>query len=1373
MKTFNAKPQRTQSAPGNSQTGVSLGSSASLRLCVENKNQGVALIITLILLAVVTVMAVAFLASSRRERGAVTTTTDTAGARLAADAALAQAEAQIMANVLATTNPGNSGLVVSTNYINPFGFVNGVANPTNVNYDYTSTSGPLNFPQQWEQNIANLLYSPRAPVFVQTNTDTKQPLDFRFYLDLNRNGRFDTNGLLPTINPNGGFYAINGNPIPTIQPGNTMSNLDIGDPEWIGVLDHPDQPHGPNNRFIARYAFIAVPIGNALDLNAIHNQVYNNNSPLGGNDGFFRNEGIGSWEINLAGFLADLNTNEWGQNIGNATWYQYNEPSTFNNGNAFDDARALLAYRYNNNYNSLFSFQTLYGANAYSTYANGVVDSYTFGKLMTNTFLPFLNPAPNNTPWAGADNTNHFFDMQDLYANPNNTFPAFTNRLLAAGNRTSTYDRYTFYRLLSQLGTDSAPEQNKINLNYDNIDRGFNGFLNANGTASATNFVPWTALGFFTNAADKMLRAYSQDWLARDPASYLAAYQITTNIGTVNFPTNIPVSFGITGIPVLIGTNFVYSSAIQRVLQLAANIYDATTNNTAVMGRNYPSVFRPIFKNDGTNVFITGYEQIVSSAQPDNPLALPINVTALPIGTSLENVYGVPWIIGAKKGFPNFNEFSMENVVWIERKLQVARPSVNAPQSQWQTNQMYVLSISNSVGVECWNSYSANYNPLGSLRITVRDTLSTVLSNLTTGTVQPIAGTIQPTIYAINSPVTPAFWPGTVQPWTNNTPNSNSFIIPLNTTVPFFTNEVCTSPTGPFVFQSALGSNWNTGIFPLPQLGLAITNRLQMFILDGRNVIDYVQLAGPDSSTNLNPLIADIAPSAGFWNTNPASGGTPNGVNNQILYSESPQLNAGVLVANDDRTWANPPGSTVGQEIASFNAFFSINHIGSGTDPATGVRYRATNTDLIVQVPFTPSRYVYGYTSRQANDPLVHYMASDLNYSGNEPSGLETGWNQLSPKYQDSSWPANNLGLLNDRYQPWGISTQMRAVGGVDSNPVNLAFKDPLIYSSDDWDFPAYKLPTVGWLGRVHRGTPWQTVYLKSGNVLRESTGTNTWMIWTGNTNAVADAVNAGPVQDRFLFDLFSTAPNDNATRGQLSVNVGANDPNNPQAGLAAWSALFSGVMGLSNNTNTDFLIQSNQYVFPRYALSTTASPIQPAGAAATASVLGQIVTNINFTRAHFVNDDGLAGSFEHAGDILSVPQLTEQSTNLNRADPIQTTYGINDEMYEWLPQQTMSLLRAADSPRYVIYCYGQTLKPAQNSILTSGGSGVFGMSTNYQVVSETATRAIVRFDSARISNIYPPNDNNAPIFTNIWINVPSVTSNNAVIESFNVLPPN
>jgi hypothetical protein len=294
------------------------------------------------------------------------------------------------------------------------------------------------------------------------------------------------------------------------------------------------------------------------------------------------------------------------------------------------------------------------------------------------------------------------------------------------------------------------------------------------------------------------------------------------------------------------------------------------------------------------------------------------------------------------------------------------------------------------------------------------------------------------------------------------------------------------------------------------------------------------------------------------------------------------------------------------------------------------------------------------------------------------------------------------------------------------------------MWQSDDWDFPMNKFPTVGWLGRVHRGTPWQTVYMKSPAV-----SLNTWTNWTGDFNTF-DANNSLPAQDRLLFDLFTTAFNDNATRGTLSVNVGAT--NGPS--LAAWSALFSGIV-VPINTNGGFTV------------------IQPAGVYAQANPppLVQIVQGINQTRTNFVNADGLIGSFEHVGDILAVPQLSVQSPFLSYVDP---AVGTNDEMYEWLPQQTMSLLRCSSSPRYVIYSYGQALKPAPNSVYTGSGS-LFGMVTNYQIVSEAATRAVVRFNSIVTNVVTYATDNLT--YTN-WFSVPVVTNNNVVIERFNVLPP-
>ena len=315
---------------------------------------------------------------------------------------------------------------------------------------------------------------------------------------------------------------------------------------------------------------------------------------------------------------------------------------------------------------------------------------------------------------------------------------------------------------------------------------------------------------------------------------------------------------------------------------------------------------------------------------------------------------------------------------------------------------------------------------------------------------------------------------------------------------------------------------------------------------------------------------------------------------------------------------------------------------------------------------------------------------------------------------------------------------------------------------SDNWDFPADKLPTVGWLGRVHRGTPWQTVYLKASDILAElnpadpalgNVGTNTWALWTSDASYF-DAVNASPIEDRLLFDNFSTALNDNATRGQLSVNMGAN--NRPS--LAAWSAVFSGVVVVTNSTPFPQLKQFQP-------LTNSFLTINPAGPSGNGSVLGQLVTNINTMRAQFTNSDGLTGVFEHVGDILSTLQLTERSPFLNWNNVNQQQNGISDEVYEWLPQQTLSLLRVPGTPqspmRYVIYSYGQTLKPAPNGVVTGGatlanGISPFGMVTNYQVVAETATRAVVRVTPVITTN--PDGSSN--------------TNYNTRIEQFNVLGP-
>ena len=1365
-------------------------------------------------------MAITFLALSRRERSAVTTVTDTASARLAADAALASAEAQVIANVLATTNPFSFGLLVSTNYINRNGFQTAPATAytslTNVNYQYPN-GNPLNA-ADFLQNLINLYYSPRPPVFIPTNSAGAN--DFRFYLDLNRNGRFDGNGLVPETN------NLN---LPT-----GITNIQVGDPEWIGVLERPDVPYGPNNKFIARYAFIAVPVGNTLDLNAIHNQAHltprppspplnwivnppvnNPNNP----DSFIRNEGVGSWEINLAAFLADLNTNEWGSIIGTpANGYNYQYGVYDNEGYAFADARALLTYRYNNDFRSLATVNNLFPGGLLDPFNWDNIDGYTYGQpLMTGFQLPGEKDSLLYTyPWVGADNTNHFFSHQDLFNTSDTAMGVstaqmalnnyFTYRLQQAGTNVSTYDRYTFYRLLSQLGTDTAPDSGKMNLNYDNLNPYLNGVLNTNGgVAASTNFVAWQPLAFFTNAADRLLRAYTTQWRNSNPTNFATEFYAVANFNFINADqwTNYP-AFGVGNIPVLVSNQFVYSSAVNRLLQLAANIYEAAVNVPGAQGSScpYPSVFRPTFwvtnENGFHDVYINGYQSVVlnSANNPitrDPQLALPVDVTALAFGlpgptvTNYPygvNVYGVPWIIGAKKGFPNFNELSMESIVQTTRKLSVTRNVTNMPPQapQYQTNQMYIFSINNSIGVECLNSYGNNYpNPV---QIVVNDTLSMTLTNDDIPSKTLVTGN-----YFISVVTNVIQWPGSIWGY-NNALYSNPFIIPLRTNVVFMPDSVYS-----FLYHTLTPENpssppvWETNnLFVLPHLGLVTSNRFQLFMLDYNplynppyHVIDYVQFAGPDSLRDLNAELTnpDQFDPNGLWQTNLL------GVQNQL------NLSAGNMVPDsvppeDGAQWVRPPVSgiiTIPQSRAYFQGLFQTNNVGTSFAWVDGSSAASElNPSYGTQAPFTPTRTVVQYISWQANDPLVHYVASDLNYSGNEGGKLSTGITNFD---RTAITMLPDLGNVNDRYQPWGMISQMAELANVSLNASDLAFKDPLVRMPDNWDFPTNKLPGIGWLGRVHRGTPWQSVYLKASNLLHETNnfgniGTNTWVQWTGDTQLTYgqyfDAANSAPVQDRLLFDLFTTAFNDNATRGTLSVN---------QNQLAAWSALFSGVVALSNNAADSSSIRYSSH--PQYqnsSISNTFVIIQPAGPYNPALLLAQqpplvqLVQGINQTRAN--TNLFPMQTFAHVGDILATPQFTEQSPFLHLyngtlSDSVQLTNGVSDEMYEWLPQQTMSLMRASSSPRYVIYCYGQALKPAPNSIYTVGGA-FFGMVTNYQVVSEIATRAVVRFNSS-VTNIITTNTFNVLVGSNSvlvtgWTSVPVVTNNNAVIESFNLLPP-
>ena len=251
--------------------------------------QGIALVITLIMLAVVTVMAVIFLGISRRERTAVSVTVDLTTARLMADQALARAQAQLVGRIAAESNLFAYDFQVSTNFQNPNGFQPAFGSDL-LNVGYTYANGDPLDAADLRQSLANLFYDPRPPVFIQTNSPST-PLDFRYFLDINRNGRFETNGIVPVW--------TNGVVVGT----NSM----VGDPEWIGVLERPEWRHSASNQFLGRFAYLILPAGKSLDANFIHNSAKSRGfSPPTIPEGFMRNQGVGSWEMNLAAFLEAL-----------------------------------------------------------------------------------------------------------------------------------------------------------------------------------------------------------------------------------------------------------------------------------------------------------------------------------------------------------------------------------------------------------------------------------------------------------------------------------------------------------------------------------------------------------------------------------------------------------------------------------------------------------------------------------------------------------------------------------------------------------------------------------------------------------------------------------------------------------------------------------------------------------------------------------------------------------------------------------------------------------------------------------------------------------------------------------------------------------
>ncbi len=359
--------------------------------------------------------------------------------------------------------------------------------------------------------------------------------------------------------------------------------------------------------------------------------------------------------------------------------------------------------------------------------------------------------------------------------------------------------------------------------------------------------------------------------------------------------------------------------------------------------------------------------------------------------------------------------------------------------------------------------------------------------------------------------------------------------------------------------------------------------------------------------------------------------------------------------------------------------------------------------------------------SWQVNDPFLNGQEMDYrdfyNPDSSNPTpdstfaidadGNQTGYGRKNRRFPPGPPPLGfNVGSENSNWQPWSDSFDV---------PENHTYKDPGVTDSRQWDFPVANtenlLRSIGDLGRVHRGTPWQTIYLKANpadpglwrewaitRMHRDSLeGKGSYGVNRSVRNYHNDFKSGGsldsndlgekfaqthPTNDWPLLENFSVAPGDDSMRGLLSVN---------QAGRAAWAAALAGVA-----------------VLPDHGLH----------AAPGDGKMSQIVLGINSHRK------GKRGEFPYARvtEILGVPQLTSESPYL---PPNATEWH-----YEAIPRQILSLLRVEETPYFIAYVYSQALRPAPRSILRKGPNK--GMCINYQVMGEAGARTVFRLEGAQ-----------------------------------------
>ncbi len=158
-------------------------------------------------------------------------------------------------------------------------------------------------------------------------------------------------------------------------------------------------------------------------------------------------------------------------------------------------------------------------------------------------------------------------------------------------------------------------------------------------------------------------------------------------------------------------------------------------------------------------------------------------------------------------------------------------------------------------------------------------------------------------------------------------------------------------------------------------------------------------------------------------------------------------------------------------------------------------------------------------------------------------------------------------------------------------------------------------------------------------------------MNWTGDFTP-NDAVAMAPVRDRQIVSLLGPLMDANSL-----PTFSVNNPN-----VNEWLSVLNGLTALTNSLS-DLQVRFQRVLGTPFQFD----PITISSNSSQASIIANAIQSVRIARPGQI--------FKSVGDILSVPELTQQSPYLNKSGA-QITNGISDAAYEIIPSQLLSLLR-------------------------------------------------------------------------------------------------